>query len=66
MKRILVAVDFSEASADALKQAVTIAEKFEAKLLVLHVIHDPGKKEGLLQTDPRIVRTVQEELGVEH
>ncbi len=46
MKRILVAVDFSEASVDALKQAITIAKNFEAKLLVLHVIHDPANSPG--------------------
>ena len=46
MKRILVAVDFSEASVDALKRAISIAKKFEAKLLVLHVIHDPANSPG--------------------
>ncbi len=46
MKRILVAVDFSEASVDALKQAIAIAKEFEAKLLVLHVIHDLANSPG--------------------
>ena len=45
-EKVLVAVDFSEASVDALKQAITIAKKFEAKLLVLHVIHDPANSPG--------------------
>jgi nucleotide-binding universal stress UspA family protein len=46
MKRILVAVDFSECSVVALDLAATIAGKFEARLLVLHVLHDPAESPG--------------------
>lgn len=38
MKKILVPVDFSECSANALKAAATIAKKQDAELIVLHMI----------------------------
>ena len=46
MKKILVAVDFSECSVAALNLAITIAKQFESSLLVLHVIHDPVDSPG--------------------
>ncbi|HEY1306600.1 MAG TPA: universal stress protein [Vicinamibacterales bacterium] len=39
--RILVATDFSAASADALTLAKTLAERFDASLHLLHVLEDP-------------------------
>ena len=46
MKRILVAVDFSPASEQALHHALRLAGKFESRLLLLHVIHDPANAPG--------------------
>jgi len=43
---ILVAVDFSEDSAAAVRWAAHAAERFEAPLLVLHVVHDPEDAPG--------------------
>jgi nucleotide-binding universal stress UspA family protein len=37
IRKILVPIDFSEDSADALKYAASLAEKTEAELVVLHV-----------------------------
>ncbi len=45
-KSILVAVDFTSFSEDALLFASNLAEKLEVKLLVLHVIHDPAEAPG--------------------
>jgi nucleotide-binding universal stress UspA family protein len=41
LKRILLATDFSETSAVALRYARALAEQFQASLGVLHVLEDP-------------------------
>jgi nucleotide-binding universal stress UspA family protein len=46
MKKILVPVDFSDCSAAALKAAIKMARAFDAKILALHVIHDPADAPG--------------------
>lgn len=38
---ILVAVDFSDSSDNAFQLAMTLAQKFSARLLILHVINEP-------------------------
>ncbi len=43
---LLVAVDFSPFSEEALFFAGQLAEKLKARLLVLHVIHDPAEAPG--------------------
>ena len=43
---LLVAVDFTSYSEKALIFASELAEKIEARLLVLHVIHDPAEAPG--------------------
>jgi nucleotide-binding universal stress UspA family protein len=43
---ILVPVDFSPHSAAALLWAAEAARRFDAPLLVLHVVHDPGAAPG--------------------
>ena len=43
---LLVAVDFSPFSEEALFFASKLAEKLKAQLLVLHVIHDPAEAPG--------------------
>ena len=43
---LLVAVDFTPFSEEALIFASHLAEKLSAKLLVLHVIHDPAEAPG--------------------
>lgn len=39
-KKILVALDFSEDPSDVFEKAVLVAEKYNAYLYLLHVIHD--------------------------
>ena len=46
MKKILVATDFSAGSLPALDQALEIARRFSARLLLVHVIHDPAEAPG--------------------
>jgi CRP/FNR family cyclic AMP-dependent transcriptional regulator len=45
--RILVPVDFSEHSEEAVAHAVKLAERFQAKLFLLHVIHSIRPRHGL-------------------
>ena len=40
-KAILVAIDFSDSSENAFQMALSMARKFDAKLIVLHVINEP-------------------------
>jgi nucleotide-binding universal stress UspA family protein len=46
MKKILVAVDFSPASVAAAQHGLELASKFDAQLLLLHVLHDPAEAPG--------------------
>jgi nucleotide-binding universal stress UspA family protein len=46
IKSILFPTDFSEGSAEALKYAVEFANRYGAKLYVLHVIYDVAKASG--------------------
>ena len=46
MKKILVAVDFSDGSVRAIRAALDVAAKFRARLLILHVLHDPSDEPG--------------------
>ena len=50
MKKILVPVDFSECSANALKVAATLAKKNGAEIVVLHMI---GLSESIIGNSPR-------------
>jgi universal stress protein A len=43
---ILVAVDFSDSSDNAFQMALSMAKKFEAKLVILHVINEPVDLRG--------------------
>ncbi len=71
MNTLLVAVDFTPFSEEALCFAGKLAEKFESQLLVLHVIHDPaeapgfyaqkGKKKELLSTMEEVAEEMMEE-----
>lgn len=68
---LLVAVDFTPFSEEALIFASHLAEKLDAQLLVLHVIHDPaeapgfyaqkGKKKKFLQSMEEAAEEMMEE-----
>ncbi|PLY03145.1 MAG: universal stress protein [Desulfuromonas sp.] len=45
-KTILVAVDFSDSSINAFQLALSMARKFSAKLVLLHVINEPVDLRG--------------------
>jgi len=47
IQKILFATDFSENSRWALKYALSFAEKYAAKLLILHVIQQPSYPLGM-------------------
>jgi nucleotide-binding universal stress UspA family protein len=46
IKKILFATDFSENSEEAFDLAVTFARKFDARLIVMHVINEPVDLRG--------------------
>lgn len=46
MKKILVAIDFSMGSVQALNYALKFAAPFDSELLLLHVLHDPAEAPG--------------------
>ncbi len=68
---LLVPVDFTSYSEEALIVASNLAEKLETRLLVLHVIHDPaeapgfyikkGKKKKFLQSMEEAAEEMMEE-----
>ena len=68
---LLVAVDFTLFSAEALLFASQLAEKIDARLVVLHVIHDPaeapgfysqkGKKKKFLQSMEEVAEEMMKE-----
>ena len=43
---LLVAVDFTTYSEDAVKYASSLADKIDSRLIILHVIHDPAEAPG--------------------
>lgn len=45
-EKILVATDFSDCAVEACSYALTLAHKFDASLLVLHVINEPVDLRG--------------------
>jgi universal stress protein A len=60
---LLVAVDFTTFSEEALLFASKLAEKLEAGLLVLHVIHDPAETPGFYAQKgkkKKFIRTMEE------
>lgn len=46
IQKIVVATDFSDCSVEACAYALTLARKFDAALLVLHVINEPVDLRG--------------------
>ena len=63
IKKILVPVDFTETSDEALRKAVEIAKRFNADLFILHVLDFPGYAFSVLpelQIDPPAEKEVEE------
>ena len=59
LKTLLVPVDFTPYSEEALVFASELANKIKAKLLVLHVIHDPAEAPGFYSQQRKKKRYLQ-------
>lgn len=59
IKKILVPVDFSRASARTLHFATRLASSFESRLYVLHVIYDPPDRPGFYSAEQSEDQRVQ-------
>ena len=63
-RRILVPIDFSDTSTQALDWAVRLAERFRATLHLLHVVENPhlspGGAELWRYSDPQLVGKLEE------
>jgi len=51
MKKMLVAIDFSAGSAQALRYALKFAIQFDSHLLLLHILHDPAEAPGFYSSE---------------
>ena len=63
MKKILVATDFSHASAQALKNAIEIATACSARILLLHIVHDPAEAPGFYaakKAGKKVLRNIEQ------
>jgi nucleotide-binding universal stress UspA family protein len=63
MKRILIPIDFSEGSQQALRYGLEVASKFQARLYIMHVWDLPVTG-GLLPVEPYPEMVFTEEQGV--
>ena len=45
-RKILFATDFSKGSDFAFKAALSMARKFESRLIIVHIINEPGELRG--------------------
>jgi nucleotide-binding universal stress UspA family protein len=60
---LLVAVDFSVFSEEAMHFAAELAEGLKAQLLVLHVVHDPAEAPGFYiqkEKNRKLLKTMEE------
>lgn len=57
---ILVPVDFSPHSLAALKWAAEASRRFEAPLILLHVVHDPGAAPGYYSQGTQDLRRMED------
>jgi len=63
MKKILVAIDFSAGSAQALRWALKLSIKFDSQLLLLHILHDPAEAPGFYcseKSGTKVFRNMEE------
>jgi nucleotide-binding universal stress UspA family protein len=63
LKQILVPIDFSDCSISALDYARALAQKFGAKLVLLHVVEPTAYPESYLVTPETVDETNQNLLG---
>ena len=63
MKKILVATDFSHAWAQAPKNAIEIATACSARILLLHMVHDPPEAPGFYaakKAGKKVLRNIEQ------
>ena len=63
MKKMLVAIDFSDGSAQALRYALKFAVQFDSQLLLLHILHDPAEAPGFYSSEKageKVFRNMEE------
>lgn len=65
LKKILYPTDFSESSLEALKYAVSLAQEFKARLVVMHVVNEQIFSEGLNLPRLAAPEALEQELGAE-
>jgi len=63
--RILVPVDFSEMTGAVIDNACFLANKFEASLTLLHVVHVPPLAEASTWLDPVVSPSVEQDIRVQ-
>jgi nucleotide-binding universal stress UspA family protein len=61
IQQILCPVNYTEVALQALRQAVTIVERFSARLLVVYVVESPGEGPGEKEMD-RLCAWIPEEI----
>jgi len=49
LEKILLATDFSDSSESAVKMALTLAEKFDSEIILLHVLPDDRNLERFME-----------------
>ncbi|MDP6984481.1 MAG: universal stress protein, partial [Candidatus Latescibacteria bacterium] len=63
MKKILVAVDFSDASITAVRQALVLVEALDSVVTLLHVLHVPAEDSGFYSSrklGKKLFRNIEE------
>ena len=65
LKKILYPTDFSEASLEALKYAVSFARNCQAKLILMHVVNEKSVSEGLSLARISAPEALGEEMAAE-
>jgi len=63
MEKILVAIDFSDGSAQELRYALKFAIQFDSHLLLLHILHDPAEAPGFYSSEKaskKVFRNMEE------
>lgn len=59
MKRILVPTDFADCSIFAIRAAADLVEKFEAELILLHVLDEPENSDELAEKIERVMKMAE-------
>ena len=64
-KNILVPIDFSSCSLDALKYAISVAEKFKARITIVHIYPIPAVGDTTFFMDKSMLDTIEKRVRIE-